>query len=109
MIRIDHKPISVNKAYTGKRYNTPEHRNWNNYVIWLLPNIKLPEPPFEIFFKFGLSSLNADWDNNIKTTQDLLATKYKFNDKLIRKGTVETEIVPKGKEYFEFEILHYEK
>ncbi|WP_283687571.1 hypothetical protein [Dysgonomonas sp. Marseille-Q5470] len=46
----------------------------------------------------------SDWDNPVKPTQDILSKKYRFNDKLIRKAIVETEIIKKGKEYIEFEI-----
>lgn len=69
-----------------------------------LPKIIIPEPPFEIYFKFGFSSKASDWDNPIKPIQDILSKKYGFNDKLIRRAVVETEIVKKGKEYFEFEL-----
>ena len=68
---------------------------------------KMPPPPYQIYFKFGFSSKLSDWDNPIKSCQDAIAKKYKFNDKLIRRGVVETEIVPRGKEYFEFKIEHY--
>lgn len=64
----------------------------------------MPEPPYQIYLKFGFSSKASDWDNCIKQVQDALAEKYSFNDKLIRRGVVDTEIVQKGKEYFEFEI-----
>ena len=105
MIRVDRKPISVNEAYTGKRYNTDKHRQFNKDVGYMLPKIKLPEPPYEIYFKFGLSNPSADWDGSIKPVQDSIATKYGFNDKLIRRCTgVDIEIVPAGKEYFEFQI-----
>ena len=71
----------------------------------MLPNdFKLPPPPYIIYFEFGLSSVIADGDNCIKCTQDCIATKYKFNDKLIRRWVVDAEIVPKGSEYFKFNI-----
>ena len=41
----------------------------------------------------------------LKKDNDILSEKYGFNDKLIRKAIVEAEIVKKGKEYIEFEIL----
>jgi len=70
----------------------------------LLPRIVLPPPPYKITLMFGFSSSSSDWDNCIKTTQDCLADKYQFNDKLIRRGVVDCEIVPKGMEYFSFKI-----
>ena len=66
--------------------------------------IKIPEPPYEIHFRFGFSNSLSDWDNPVKLAQDILSKKYGFNDKLIRKAIVETEIVKKGKEYIKFEI-----
>ena len=71
----------------------------------LLPNdFILPEPPYQIYLKFAFSSASSDWDNCVKQAQDIIAEKYNFNDKLIRRGVVETVIVKKGFEYFEFEL-----
>jgi len=104
MIRVEIKPMSVNDAWKGRRFRTDEYRQYQRDLLWLLPKIKLPPPPYELHFKFGFSSSASDWDNPIKPTQDILSKKYGFNDKLIRKAIVETEMVPKGKEYIEFEI-----
>ena len=107
-IRIQRKPLSINEAYTGRRFKTDAYKSFTRDMLNLLPKkVDLPEPPYHIIFTFGLSSANADWDNSVKTCQDLIATKYKFNDKLIHKGTVEKILVPKGKEFAEFQILHH--
>ena len=105
MTRIEIKPLSVNEAWKGRRFKTDAYKKYERNLTLMLPKkVTIPEPPFVIMLKFGFSSSASDWDNCIKTTQDILAKKYKFNDKLIRKGIVETEIVPKGKEYLEFKI-----
>lgn len=104
MIRINIKPLSVNEAWKGKRYKTDKYRQYQNTLLWLLPKINIPAPPYEIHFKFGFSNSLSDWDNPVKPTQDILSKKYGFNDKLIRKAVVETEIVQKGKEYIEFDL-----
>ena len=104
MVKVDMKPLSVNQAWQGKRFKTPAYARYTRDLQFLLPKFKLPEPPYHILFEFGFSSKLSDWDNCIKTTQDSIAEKYGFNDKLIRKGTVTTEIVPKGKEYIKFDI-----
>jgi len=101
--------MSVNQAYKGRRFRSKEYNSYEKIVSYLLPKIDIPNPPYEIYFKFGFSSTASDWDNCVKATQDILAKKYGFNDKLIRKGIVETEQVPKGSEYFEFELKHYDK
>ncbi|SBV90598.1 conserved hypothetical protein [uncultured Dysgonomonas sp.] len=98
------KPLSVNEVWKGKRFKTEKYKQYENTLLWLLPKIKIPEPPYEIHFKFGFSNSLSDWDNPVKPTQDILSKKYGFNDKLIRKAIVETEIVKKGSEYIEFGI-----
>ena len=104
-IRLNIKPLSINDAYRGRRFVTPEYEKYKSDVAFLLPRkIELPEPPYQIHFKFGFSSMSSDWDNCVKTTQDSIAKKYGFNDKLIKRGIVEVEQVKKGKEFFEFQI-----
>ena len=108
--KIAIKPLSVNSAWQGRRFKSDDYKYWTIKVLTLLPaTYNLPKPPYEIRFTFGFSSSASDWDNCIKTAQDVIAKKYNFNDKLIRKGVVETEIVPKGKEFFSFSINHYSK
>lgn len=106
MIKINIRPLSVNEGYTGKRWKTKAHRCWHNSVLHLLPrNIELPKPPFKIYLTFGITN-NFDWDNGIKFICDCIAEKYGFNDKLIRAGNIETELVGKGNEYIEFDLKH---
>ena len=103
-VHINIKPLSVNEAWQGKRYKTDKYLRYEHTLLWLLPKIKIPEPPYELYFKFGFSSKLADWDNPVKPTQDILSKKYGFNDKLVRRAVVETEVVKKGCEFIEFEI-----
>ncbi len=104
MTRINIKPLSVNEAWKGKRFKTDKYKEYQKTLLWLLPKIKIPAPPYEIYFRFGFSSSLSDWDNPVKPTQDILCKKYGFDDRLIRRAIIETEIVGKGKEYIEFEI-----
>lgn len=103
-IRINIKPMSVNEAWRGRRFKTPKYIAYALEVSSKLPKLTMPAPPYKIYLKYGFSSKASDWDNPTKNLVDILSKKYKFNDKLIRKGIVETEIVPKGREYFEFQI-----
>ncbi len=102
--RINIKPLSVNEAWQGRRFKTDKYIAYCKLVTYMLPKIDIPEAPFEVFYNFGFSSASSDWDNPIKPIQDILAKKYVFNDKLIKRAVVETEQVKKGQEYFEFEI-----
>lgn len=105
LYRLRYKPLSVNECWKGKRFKTDEYRKFCTDMGFILPrSVTIPPPPYQVYYRFGFSSSASDWDNPIKPFQDQLAAKYKFNDKLIRRAIVETQIVPKGQEYIEFEI-----
>lgn len=104
-IMLPIKPLSVNMGYTGKRYKTNAHRTWKNKVLELLPNITIHKADkYQIEFIFGLSNNASDYDNFIKFSQDLIASKYKFNDKKIRRAIIDVEIIKKGMEFIKFRV-----
>lgn len=103
-IRINIKPLSSNKCWVGRRFKTPDYKKYTTELTKLLPKLTIPKPPYKIYYKFGFSSASSDWDNPIKPMQDIIAAKYQFNDKLIRKAIVEIEMVKKGQEFIEFKI-----
>ena len=105
MIEIKTKPLSVNRAWQGKRFKTVEYKNYEVGVMWMLPVIKIPEPPFRVNYEFGFSSKNSDIDNPVKLITDILQKKYGFNDKDIYELNIKKKIVKKGSEYIKFEIL----
>ncbi len=108
MIRINHKPMTVNQAWQGKRFKTEEYKNYSKILMlkFLPQTIELPEPPYLVYYNFGFSSPLSDWDNPIKPFQDIIAAKYGFNDKLIKKAIIEIFNVKKGEEFIEFKIEH---
>lgn len=109
MIHVPIRPLSINEGYTGKRWKTATHRAWHHSVLFLLPkHYPLPEPPLKIFLTFGITD-RFDWDNGIKFICDVIAEKYKFNDKIIRSAAIETEPVLRGEEFFEFSLQHHTK
>lgn len=109
-MKIDIKPMTVNRAWKGKRFKTKEYKQYEKDVLLLLPKkYDIPEGDLQVKFKFGLSSKLADYDNCIKLFQDLLQKKYKFDDRRIFRALIEKEIVKKGKEYIEFDIKPYIK
>ncbi len=103
-VRLPIKPLSVNDAWKGRRFSTADKKEYERRVTRMLPDINIPSGPYEVYYKFGFSSAASDWDNPIKPLQDILAKKYKFNDKLIKRAIVETEKVEKGNEYIQFQI-----
>lgn len=104
MIKINIKPLSVNEVWCGKRFKTPAYKNYEKAVTLMLPKITIPEGPLKIIFRFGFSNVMSDWDNPVKPLQDIMQKKYGFNDKEIFEAHVQKVKVPKGQEYFEFEI-----
>lgn len=108
MHKIEVKPLSVNNAWRGKRYKTPAYNIYQHSVGYLLPKIKMPEPPFQVNYEFGFSNPSSDLDNPVKMITDILQNKYNFDDRDIYKMVMVKKIVPKGKEYIKFKIEHYE-
>lgn len=104
MIRIYIKPLSVNRAWRGKRFKTNEYKIFEQEVLLKLPNIELPQEPFKVTYQFGFSNMQSDIDNPIKPIQDILQKKYGFNDSKIHELNVHKHKVAKGLEYFEFKI-----
>jgi Holliday junction resolvase RusA-like endonuclease len=70
----------------------------------MLPEIKMPEPPYEITYDFGISNSLSDIDNPVKLFTDILQKKYGFNDRNVDKLTVLKTKVSKGLEYVYFKI-----
>lgn len=103
-MRIDIKPLSVNEAYTGKRYKTEKYRRYKFALLCKLPRMEIGPPPYRVQYVFGLSNPSADIDNPVKPFQDILQEKYKFNDKHIDEIQVKREKVKKGSEFISFKI-----
>lgn len=104
MTKIEIKPLSVNQAWQGKRYKTDQYKQYQKDLLFLLPKLTLPNPPYQLEMEFGFSNAASDWDNPIKPLQDILQKKYNFNDKDVFKGIVTKKKVSKGKDYFKFKI-----
>lgn len=107
IVKKNIKPLSVNSCWQGKRFKTPEYKAYEKELLLMLPNYpkgkKVPEM-IRISFIFGFSSKGSDLDNPVKPLLDILQKKYKFNDSNVWELEVFKKIVPKGEEYFQFEI-----
>ena len=99
------KPLSVNEAWQGKRFKTVKYKKYINNVCLILKPLKVNDEKLKVNLSFGFSSPLADIDNPIKMILDILQLKYKFNDKNIFELNVKKEIVKKGLEFIEIEIL----
>jgi Holliday junction resolvase RusA-like endonuclease len=102
---ISIKPLSVNKAFQGKKYKTKDYKEYEKAVLMMLPplNIEFKEP-LSIELTFGFSSKISDIDNPVKPILDCLCKKYGFDDRIIYEMKLKKEIVKKGEEFIEIKI-----
>ena len=100
-MRINIKPLSVNKAWQGKRFKTNDYKAFEEECLYRLPKMEIKAPK-ELYLRFGVSNMRMDWDNGVKPFQDILQKKYDFDDCSIVKATVEKVKVKKGEEFIEF-------
>lgn len=104
MIKVSIKPLSVNQAWQGKRFKSPAYKVYEQTLLYMLPKLDLPEPPFKLEMEFGFSNSASDWDNPIKPLQDILQKKYNFNDRDVFEAVIKKVKVLKGEDYLKFNI-----
>lgn len=104
MINLKIKPLSVNECWQGKRFKTKAYLKYEKDLLLILPKIKMPEPPFEIYFEVGFSNKGSDLSNILKPFEDILQKQYRFNDNQVYSISMKKKIVKKGNEYISFEI-----
>lgn len=104
MDTIDIKPLSVNKAWQGRRFKTKEYKQYFDAVYYLLPQKEPLNGKLKLDIVFGFSNSRMDIDNPVKLFIDILQKKYQFDDSQIYRLSVNKNIVKKGKEYIKFEI-----
>ena len=103
-MRIDIKPLTVNRAWQGRRFKTKAYKQYEKDVITLLRPLSVPDGPLEIHLTFGQSNMGADFDNPVKPFVDCLQKKYGFNDNRIQRAVIEKVKVAKGQEFIGFSL-----
>lgn len=111
------KPMSVNKAWQGKRFKTPAYKQYEKALSYLLPaslpNLSAKEisecKSLKVEIEYGFSSPLADIDNPTKLVIDIMQKKWKFNDRYIYDMHLRKVDVKKGEEYIKFKINKIEK
>lgn len=104
MVTIKIKPISVNEAYTGRRFSTDKLKGFKRQLSFTLPNITIPEGDLKMSIVFGFSSKGSDLDNHTKAFLDCLQKKHGFNDNRVYDMHLRKEIVSKGNEFIKYKI-----
>ena len=105
MAKINIVPMSVNKAWQGKRFKTKTYKTYERECTLILPKLEIPDGKLKVNLIFGFSSKLSDADNPVKCFVDILQKKYGFNDSRIYEYSIKKEDVKKGYEFIEFEIL----
>ena len=104
MIGIKIKPLSQNKAYTGRRYKTAAYKDFQEELLFSLPNIEIPDGKLFLKVEFGFSDKRSDITNPLKIFEDVLQKKYQFNDNRVYETHMKKKITKKGAEYILFSI-----
>ncbi len=103
---ININPLSVNRAWQGRRFKTKAYKQYERDVLYLLePSLlllPLPPPPYRIDIEFGFTSVLSDIDNPVKCFMDILQKKYGINDKDVYEMNLKKTIVKDG--YIKFSI-----
>lgn len=103
-MRLLIKPLSVNKAYRGKRYKSADYKQYIKDCQKLLTHCAVPDGDFSIVLEFGASTWRSDVDNVVKPFLDILQARYGFNDSRIEKLFITKTKVEKGQEFIWFEF-----
>ncbi|MCP4265152.1 MAG: hypothetical protein GY777_06200 [Candidatus Brocadiaceae bacterium] len=123
MFELKIKPLSQNDAYdpvvVKRRANgkirhiaqivkSKEYKRYTEDLPKLLPT-ELQLPPGKLVFlvRFHFATASSDYDNPIKSMQDLICNYYAVNDNKIYLGIQEKVVAGKGNERIEFEFLEY--
>jgi Holliday junction resolvase RusA-like endonuclease len=107
MTKIQIKPLSVNKAWRGRRFKTKDYLAYEQAMMYLLPSLDIPKDALAVQITFGFSNNASDIDNGLKPFLDILQKRYNFDDKRIRRLIVDKTLVKKGGEYIHFTIQDY--
>ena len=106
--RLDVKPMSVNKAYLGRKRKSGEYRQYERVVLSELPCGKVNcKSTLQVHFTFGFSNSRSDTDNPVKPFLDILQKKYEFNDNRVYRIVIDKKLVKKGEEYIHFVIKKF--
>lgn len=103
VINLNIKPLSVNKAWQGKRFKSPEYKKYEIQVLRLLPDIEIKEFK-RLKITYGFSNMMSDIDNPTKLVLDLLQKKYNVNDRDLIYLVLHKEKTKKGEEFIEIDF-----
>jgi hypothetical protein len=103
IINLKIKPLSVNKAWQGKRFKTPEYKKYEIQMMRMLPDMEIKEFK-QLKITYGFSNMMADIDNPTKLVLDILQKRYNVNDRDLIYLVLHKVKTKKGEEFIEIEL-----
>jgi hypothetical protein len=103
VINLKIKPLSVNKAWQGKRFKTHEYKKYEIQMLRMLPNVEIKEFK-QLKITYGFSNMMADIDNPTKLVLDILQKRYNVNDRDLIYLVLHKVKTKKGEEFIEIEL-----
>ena len=105
--KVDMKPISVNKAWKGRRYKTDEYKVWRQEALYRIKLMKLEkiEGWVEVHINSYLKNFKiTDEANLLKAIFDALVDAEVIeDDRFIKRHTSEKH--ESDEDYFTFEVV----
>ena len=104
------KPFSINRAWIGRRWKTPDYKAWREEaVMHLRAHPYAPSGEIEVHLKFYFKRMSNDIDNPLKTILDALVDAQRIkDDRYIMKLVVEKVKTQKNEEErIEYKIKKY--
>jgi Holliday junction resolvase RusA-like endonuclease len=107
MIDINIKPLSVNKAFKGRHCKTPECKQYEDLLWYLLPKQAKIKGMVRVDYRFFLRNHKiTDGSNLIKVLEDILVKKgYIEDDRFIYYHTVTK--IPSKEDRIQIDIKPY--
>jgi len=107
-IEVNIKPMTVNKAWQGRRFKTPEYNGYTSHILWALKKHKFRfKGEIEVEYRFYLKHYKTtDVGNLEKPLSDIIVKSGIIeDDRFIKKITLEKF---KGSDYIEIIIKQIE-
>lgn len=108
MYHIPVQALSQNQAWKGRRYKSPEYRQYqqiiNAYLKTLqLPKIK-PKEEYFLYYEFGIPT-RQDASNCVKLFEDILSDHLGTNDRYVTEFFARKVVTKREDCYIKFNIF----
>ena len=108
-MRIDIKPLSVNACWQGRRYKTPEYKDFEEECLLLLRNKKMIKGPVVVYYNCYIKNYSrSDVGNFEKPLSDIITKAGLIEDDRFIKKIVMEKFKSK-EEYIDIIIEKYEE